>query len=262
MPRAISAATPMAASTPLAFIFPDEQALPAETEIPARSSCTSRMALATPGMAIRADRRDARRSLRRSRSPPAALTPSSSRRREGRQAAPCRKAEPPAQRRSPRAAGSVLRAAAIALLLPAARLRAWPGPCTSSTPDARRPAELVGAGGDEIRVRKRHLARALGAVGRAAASPRRGSCSPMRSSGWITPVSLLTCWIATSAGPPASTSSSAAVVDQPVGSDRNDLATWRPSRAGTIACSVAPCARPRDLRAAPPQSRSLRSRRW
>ena len=58
---ASSAGTPIAASTRLGFMLPDEQALPADTEMPARSSCTSWLALATPGMRIGADGRDARR---------------------------------------------------------------------------------------------------------------------------------------------------------------------------------------------------------
>ena len=48
---ATSSRTCIAPRTRLGFMLPDEQALPAETEMPARSSCTSWLALATPGMA-------------------------------------------------------------------------------------------------------------------------------------------------------------------------------------------------------------------
>ena len=57
----------------------------------------------------------------------------------------------------------------------------------------------------------------------------------MRSSGWITPVSLFTCWIATSAGPSARMSSRARSVDQPILADRQMTSIRRPSHGGTMA---------------------------
>jgi len=58
---------------------------------------------------------------------------------------------------------------------------------------------------------------ALCAQSARSSDPAARIVSAIRSSGWITPVSLLTCWIATSVGPSASAASSAASSISPFG---------------------------------------------
>ena len=80
--------------------------------------------------------------------------------------------------------------------------------------DAWRAAELVAGDGNEIGIRKRHLASGLSTI---AKQQRAGFPDALatRSRGWITPVSLLTSWTATSAGPSASNRSSAGTSIRP-----------------------------------------------
>ncbi len=87
---------------------------------------------------------------------------------------------------------------------------------------------------------------ALCAQSASSSDPPSRTRAAMSSSGWITPVSLLTCWIATSAGPLASTASSAAASIRP-SPPTGMIPTLAPIAATTIACSVAPRARPATL---------------
>ena len=76
----------------------------------------------------------------------------------------------------------------------------------------------------------------------------------------MTPVSLLTCWIATSAGPSASDCVERRLVDQAVRPDR--MPRSAPIAGGTIVMFGRAMGPPRELRARWRRSRSLRWRRW
>ena len=124
--------------------------------------------------------------------------------------------------REPERRGSVLRPSTIALLLASDGFER-PQILDQQDADARRTAELVRAGGDEIGVRKREACPRSVRSRSEAASRRYGPFPAFRSIGWITPVSLLTCWIATSAGPARQDFVERLLVDQAVGRDRNDV---------------------------------------
>jgi hypothetical protein len=152
------------------------------------------------------------------------------------------------------AAGHVLGAAAVALLLPAAGAKSRKIR-TSSAPIPGGTAELVRGDGDEIGVGSGDLADALCAQSASSSEPAE-RISPISSSGWMTPVSLLTCWIATSEGPRRAPRSRARFVDQAVRPDRK-----------TVGCSpivaddrmfgcrrFGPAPRPRETRRSPTAS--------
>ena len=162
-PPAMSAGTPIAASTWLACALPDEQALPADTAIPARSSWISIAALFAPASAIAPIVGDSRcvfgddhRTEARARRPRASAKPRHSLHVVG-----------PRGQRSGKGqrARHILSSAPIALLLPAAARLQRVQVADQQRADPRRTAELVGANGDEIGVGKRHLRRALRAIG-------------------------------------------------------------------------------------------------
>ena len=135
----------------------------------------------------------------------------------------------------------VLGAAAIASLLAAAR-RERREIRTSSAPMPGGPPNLCAGNGDEIGVRERRSCRRPARNRRAAASRRREHRRGCRSSGWITPVSLLTSWIATSAGPSAQRLLERVEVDQSIAIDLQHLGAG-PIAATTASCSVGPMRR-------------------
>ena len=186
-----------------------EQALPAETAIPARSNWTSWLALVTPGMATAPIVGHARGAARDDHAacPAELVLQLGAKLRQARHGVGEGAASSAAAK--PAAAGNRLRAAAIALLLPARGSQRRDIADQQGT-DPRRPAELVRRHRDEIGVGQVDLAGALRAIGEQQRPGARGPARRCRPCGWITPVSLLTCWIATSAGSPSSAASSAA----------------------------------------------------
>ena len=154
--------------------------------------------------------------------PPAALTPSSSRGAKLGEPAPCRTAALPSAAANAERSGHVLRSRGDSPSPARRPARASPSRVTSSTPMPGGPPSLCAQAAMKSASGSGILP-ALCAQSASSSDPAARIIAAIRSIGWMTPVSLLTCWIATSAGPSASTASQRRFVDQPVAIDRNDL---------------------------------------
>ena len=200
-------------------MLPDEQALPADTAIPARSNWTSWPALARP--AARWRRSSAMRGRPRPDHHAAGRDdPSSSRARSAAsrgiassKAAP--RAPPRSQRRP-----AFLRAAAIALLLPAARLERRQV-LTSNAPTPGGPPSLCADTAMKSASGSGSLP-ALCAQSASSSDPAARTRGASRSSGWMTPGLVVDLLDRDQRRPSASTASSAASSIRPSRIDRND----------------------------------------